>query len=65
MARVKMDELVDHLSSEMKKALDDTLQKHFAGQSYDRNAFFRDFTRNVYRRCNVWENVPDQYVEAD
>jgi len=65
MAQVQIEEIVDHLSTEMKKALEDTLFRHFPDQSFDRNAVFRDFKKAVYRKCNLWETVPDQYVRKD
>ena len=65
MARVKVEEIVDHLNREFTRALDETFRKHAPDANVDRNAAFRDFKRSVYRACSVWENVPDHYVEKD
>jgi len=63
MAQVNMEEIVDHLSSEIKRALEDTIKEHFPDQDFDRNAVFRTFKRKVYQKCSVWENVPDKLVK--
>jgi len=65
MAKVQMDELVDHLSSEIRRALEDTLAEHFPNAQVDAHEVFRTFRRAVRRKCSTWETVPDQYVEKD
>lgn len=63
MARVKIEDVVDHLSSEMRRALEDAIREEIPNAEFDAYALFRAFKRAVYRKCSVWENVPDQYVE--
>lgn len=63
MARVKIEDIVDHLSIEMRRALDDALREVAPDSDIDRQAFFRAFKRGVARKFNTWENVPDHYVE--
>ena len=65
MAKVKIENIIDHLDFEIRKALEATLNEHFPGQSFDSRAVFRTFKKKVYRKCNVWENVPDDYVEKE
>jgi len=65
MARVQMDEIVDHLRSEMRRALEDTLAEHAPGLEIDSHEFFRTFRRAVRRKCNTWENVSDHFVDKD
>ena len=65
MAKVKVEEIIDHLDREMRKALEATLIEHFPNQDFDTRTVFRTFKRQVYRKCNTWENVPDKYVEKD
>jgi hypothetical protein len=65
MAKVKIEDVVDHLSTEFRRALEETLNEHFPNQNFDSKDVFRTFKRQVYRKCSVWENVPDQYVEKD
>lgn len=63
MAKVKIEEIVDHLSSEFRRALEDTFAEHAPGVEIDSYQVFRDFKRAVYRKCNTWENVPDRFVD--
>jgi hypothetical protein len=63
MAQVKIEEIVDHLSSEMRRALEDAVQAQIPGAQFDSYELFREFKRAVYRKCDIWENVPDQYVK--
>jgi hypothetical protein len=62
MAEVQIEEVVDHLDSEFKKALDDIMNEYAPGIQYDRNELFRLFKRRMYNHCSVWESIPDQYV---
>ena len=64
MARVKIEDVVYHLDSEFKKALDDTMAQFAHGVRYDRNELFRFFLKRVYHHCSTWENVPGNCVES-
>lgn len=64
MTKVQIEEVVDHLSSEFRRALEETMKEHFPNQNFDSFAVFRTFKRQVYRKCNVWETVPDRYVKT-
>lgn len=63
MAKVKIEEVVDHLSSEMRRALEDAVNEVVPNARFDSYELFRAFKRNVYRKCSTWETVPDRYVE--
>ena len=63
MAKIKIEDVIDHLDSEIIKALEATINEHFPGQSFDNRAVYRTFKRMVYQKCNVWEEVPDNFVE--
>lgn len=65
MAKVKIEEVVDHLSSEFRRSLEEVFQKHAPNVQIDAYQVFRDFKSAVYRKCNTWESVPDRYVDAD
>lgn len=65
MARIKAEEIVDHLSSEMRRALRDAVKEVIPDVSVDEYQLFRAFRRAVGRKCSTWEQVPDQYVEVD
>jgi len=64
MARVKMEDIVDHLSSEMRKALGDAVRATQKGDRVDEHALFRAFKRAVGRKCSTWERVPDRFVDC-
>jgi hypothetical protein len=64
MAEVKIEEIVDHLSSEMKRALEEAVNEVIPDARFDRDELFRTFKRNVYRACSIWERVPDRYVKS-
>jgi len=63
MARVKIEEIVDHLDGEFKKALVDTTMHFAPGVQFDRGALFRFFLQRVYHHCSSWKSVPDSAVE--
>lgn len=65
MARIKVEDVVDHLDSEFRRALTDTLQEMFPGLEFDEYELFQTFKKNVYQKCSIWESVPDRYVEKD
>ena len=62
MADVQIEEIVDHLSSEMRSALQETVERCVPGTNFDSHELFREFRRAVARKCNQWERVPDNYV---
>lgn len=63
MAKVKIEEIIDHLDSEIRRALEDTIKNHFPNSNFDSREVFRTFKRMVGRKCNTWENVPDNFIE--
>ena len=62
MAQVNIEEIVNHLSSEMRRALEDSVKAVVRGSDFDGHELFREFRRNVGRKCSTWETVPDQFV---
>jgi hypothetical protein len=64
MAQIKIEDVMDHLSYEMKRALEDAVNSEVRGAKFDRDNLFRAFKRAVYRKCSTWENVPDHLVKA-
>lgn len=65
MAKVKIEDIVDHLDHEFRRALEATLKEHFPKENFDTRAIFRTFKKQVYRKCSVWESVPDNLVEKE
>ena len=65
MARVKIGEIIDYLEDDMNRALEDAHKRCFPGVPVDRNRLFREFVKEVGRKCSTWEQVPDRCVDAD
>lgn len=64
MARVRIEAVVDHLDSEFRKALDDTMRQYAPNVRYNSSDLFKFFLRRVYQHCSSWETVPDSCVEG-
>jgi translation initiation factor 2 alpha subunit (eIF-2alpha) len=64
MAEVQMDEIVNHLRSEMRRALEDAVREVAPNAQIDFHELYRSFRRAVRRKCNQWEQVPDDYVRS-
>jgi len=65
MARVRIEEVVDHLRTEMRRALEAAIQDVAPDAEIDPHALFRAFKRQVGRKCSTWERVPDQLVDTE
>lgn len=65
MAKIKPEEIIDHLSSDFRKALKGAVSEIMPGSVVDEYQLFRAFKRWVRRKCSTWERVPDQYVDKD
>lgn len=65
MARVKIEDIIDHLSSEMRKSLRDSVNKVIPGVPFDERELFRQFKREITKKCNTWERVPDRYIDSE
>ena len=64
MAQIAIEEVVDHLRMEMKRALEQAVNEVLPESDFDRQALYRAFKRAVRRKCNTWESVPDHYVKS-
>ncbi len=62
MTHIQIEEIMNHLDSEMKSALRVTLSQYFPDQQYSSDAVFRTFKRMVARKCDSWIIVPDNLV---
>jgi hypothetical protein len=65
MAQIQMEPIVEHLRAEMRRALSAAVREVIEGAKFDESALYRAFRHAVRSRCNVWERVPDKYVNAD
>ena len=51
MAQIQPEEIVDHLSSEMRNALADAVKEVIPSAEFDQHELFRAFKRAVRRKC--------------
>ncbi|MFA5044922.1 MAG: hypothetical protein WC542_03210 [Paludibacter sp.] len=65
MAQVKIEEIINHLDYKIRKSLEATLEEHFPNQNFDTRSVFRTFKRQISRKCDTWEDVPDDLVERN
>jgi hypothetical protein len=65
MAQVQMEPIMEHLRTEMRRALSIAVREVIEDAKFDESALYRAFRRAVRSKCGVWERVPDQYVSAD
>lgn len=65
MAEINIEEIIDHLSPDLRKALAAALEEVVGGEAeiyIDESDLFRAFKRAVSRKCRKWETVPDRFV---
>jgi len=65
MARVKIEDILEHLDHEIRGALRDATLETMPNSNFDEHQLFRAFKRAVRRKCNTWETVPDHCVDKD
>jgi hypothetical protein len=65
MARVKIEEIIDHLDHEVRLSLKAAVDDIIPNVRFDERELFRAFKRAVRRKCNTWETVPDEYIEKE
>jgi hypothetical protein len=65
MARVKIEEIIDQLDSDLRKALRDAVRQVIPKVDFDGRRLFREFVRAVRRKRSTWETVNDGFVERD
>ena len=60
MKYVDSEEIIDHLSSEMRRAPKDAVHEVTPSAVFDEKEFFRAFKKAVRRKCTSREEVPDK-----
>jgi hypothetical protein len=65
MARIKVTDIIDHLSVQIRGALDEAVERTLPGVEVDRAKLYREFRRALGARCKTWENAPNAAVDAD
>lgn len=62
MAQVQIEEIVDHLRSEFRRALEAAVDEVSPNGQVDSYELYRAFRRAIRRKCNTWETVPGSYI---
>lgn len=65
MARIKIENIIDYLDSDFRRALDAAIQDVSPDSSIDSHELFRAFKRSVSRKFSTWTRIPDQYIERE
>ena len=65
MPQVKVDQLMEELSSEFGRALIRTIHRRYPNDPASRHILLREFRRELRRVCNTWSDVSDQAVRAE
>ncbi len=65
MAKVKIEEVIDHLESEFRDALKATLREHFPDEDFNPRTVFKTFKKQVYQKCNDWERIPNKFIRSE
>jgi hypothetical protein len=65
MARVKIEDVIDSLGHDIRRALEEAVKQVIPHAQFDTRTLFKAFVRAVGRKCNTWERVSDSYVELD
>jgi hypothetical protein len=63
MTKIKIEEVVDYLGSEMRKAIEDAVYSSVPDAVFDGHILFQKFKRAVAAECDTWVEIPDAYVE--
>jgi hypothetical protein len=64
MAQIKPEPIVEHLRSQMRRALEDAVREVIPDVEFDSYELFRVFKRRLRSKCQIWERVPDQCIKA-
>ncbi len=63
MAKIKVDEFVDQLESEFKKALTSTIYKEIGDIDFNIKDVYNTFRKELIEKCNTWETLPNKYIK--
>lgn len=64
MTKIHAEKIVDHLRSQMRRALEDALRDVNPNVGINSSNLFSAFRRRLRSKCNTWETVPDQSVQS-
>ena len=65
MPQVKVDQIVEELSSEFSRALIRTLHRRYPQDPSSRHMLLKEFRRELNRICDTWSDVSDDAARFD
>ncbi len=63
MAKIKVEEFVNHLEGEFKKALSSTIYKELGDVEFNAKELFNTFKNELVDKCNTYESLPNKYIK--
>lgn len=63
MAQIDIEGIIDDLSYDFKKALSKSVQDVIPEADFNESELFREFKRQIRRKCSSWETVSDRHVK--
>jgi hypothetical protein len=65
MARIRPNDIFDHLNPQMRAALDEAVDRTLPGVEVDKRQLYLAFRRALSAKLKPWESVPAASVDAD
>ena len=63
MTRIKVEGIIEELSTHIRGALEEAVLSTYPFQTVNKDDIYREFRRALARRCRTWEEVPDALIE--
>lgn len=63
MARIKIEQIIEHLDNDLRRSLKKAVERTIPAAEFNDKLLFKAFVKEVGKKCNVWEQVPDRLVE--
>jgi len=65
MAKINIEEIIDHLEDDVRKSLEATMRSHFPNQDFNSRSVFKTFKAQIEKRCKSWETVPNKFIRSE
>ena len=65
MPQVRVEKLLDEMSSEFGRALIRTLHRRYPSDPSSRHILLKEFSRELNRICDTWTEVSDEVAKGD
>jgi hypothetical protein len=49
--------VIDHLDFDIKRALEEAVNRTVKDAKFDRDALFQEFLKAAYQHCSIWEST--------